>query len=104
MKFPYQLRHNTRNFPPRTYLKTDYKKLKQIDLQFYLVCHFNGNIYLLFVEFESVFPPRCTVVVSTMFSLNLGESPLLLLLTMLSSSCILGAIILAKTYKQTRQT
>lgn len=53
-------------------------------------------IYLLFVEFKSVFLP-CIAVFST-FNLNLGESPLLLLLTMFSSSCILGAIILAKTY------
>lgn len=52
---------------------------------------------LLLVEFESVFP-RCTAV-SSMLSLNCGESPLLLLLAIFSSSCILGAIILPKTYK-----
>lgn len=60
------------------------------------------STHLLFVEFESVFAP-CTAV-SSMLSLNSGASPLLLLLLAIFSFCILGAIILAKTYRHTDDT
>lgn len=101
LMFPCLLRRNTRNSLRRTCSKigcaenTNYNRNKSIYSILSRITH------LLFVEFESVLPP-CTAVSST-FSLNCRVPPLLLLLllTMFSSSCILGAIILAKTYVYT---
>jgi len=101
MNSPCQLHRNIRNSLRLTCSKTDCTKGKKgkLKFRFDIFYYFNILTRLLFVEFESVFPP--CMAVSSMLSLNAGESPLLLLLTIFSSSCILGAIILAKTYKQT---